>query len=1197
MPRTSDNGHWILWAHPDLNESLGDLDPSVQASVQRKTEWAQILLACKGRTTVVKGTTGHDVHWRRTPVKGFEYYLWWLRAGTRGAESLTRHGQPEIFLRDIRPHKLNSEPLDPGTREDYTPVDISSLDPRYADQESVVPSTFEPNAMQVKLVTGYPGSGKTISLLFAARDLVPEGNVLYVTYTPRLAREAREFFEAFGLGSSVFVRTLDELETEILTDGPHTGRELSTYTDYREFKDHVRQTWARHHTWIDGTELALWEELRAYLFGMALPFSWRRGSVDIPPCELLNKETYREVFHGKERWSDNNLDRLYCLADQVREKNLCSEQTRARATLNALRSGSLAKKAVWLGNLRALVVDEIQDLTPLQIALLGELARVAASDLGHRRFAFIAAGDESQIVQPSGFEWGITKDLLYQRLRTAASETTLTSQRRSPARLAQLLNNTRPLFDRISRRRQEIQALPDDALDGTLLRCSVERTWDWNSLLTTLAESPGRALVDLDDSLSHLLSEVSGAEALLQEVVYTPQDIKGLDRRTVLVWSLAETIREYERLWREPGLRQLQVRHMVGAIRVALGRATETLVILERSGSQHLEAIGLDEIDGVRVEDFTGLLHELKAEEYSHEERVAGFLQETAEAIDRDNLDRASERLERAESLLQQVDDQYLENRLNRLRQRIRRRVIGPILQEAAGYLSRGEFEKALQANEQAGDTLLPTDPADLKKKVSEQHQKIQRAPIERAMEQAEERLAAGQLDGALEVNSRAESLAEELDDTSLLSRVRDQRARIRRTPVEDALSEVGEHLKRRDFQKALESNERAEHLSAGLSDTSLKSRIQKQRKAIRRSFIESLLHEAEEHFESGDIESAFASAERAEAALTQTDEDSLKERVREQKQMMRLLWGEHLVEETEECLASGELEPAVEKNHQAQALLEASNHSTGLLDEHLSRARDQEARIDRALAARRRVKEILEKAEEFLGEGKLLEAHDTWCEAQQLCLEVYEPDSQRATQEFWKDRDEELKRIANEHWKQGKKSKASKNWSAAADAYGRAADIRRYQAEDPRADATLREAKRSHAKALDCLAERYQQVPPPAQGKEQVVHLIDLISRYVICLKETGTISEPVARGFVEEWVKEAEEGLGHEATPDPSKTGAASALTKRLDSDLHKDYPDLGPKAVQAANELVRVRELGSAMTLVDLLKQHFPSALGDR
>jgi hypothetical protein len=395
MPSTSDHNHWTLWAHPDVGTYLDEMDPSVRDSVQRKAEWAQILLACKGRTTVVKGTTGHDVSWLRTPVKGNEFYLWWARSGTRGTESLSREGRREIFLRNIRHHDLTSEPLDPGTREDYRRVVVSSLDPRYDDQHSVTPSTFQPNVIHVRLVTGYPGSGKTISLLFAARDLVFEGRVLYVTYTPRLANEAREFFEAYGLTSSVFVRTLAELESEILDDGLHTSGELSAYTDYREFKDHVRQTWARHHTWMKGSELALWEELRAYLFGMALPFSWRRGGVEIPSCELLARGTYNEVFRGDDRWLDSDLDLLYRLADQVREKELCVEQTRARATLDVLCAGNFSKEPRWLDNLRALVIDEIQDLTPLQIALLGEVARVAASDLGRGSFAFIAAGDES----------------------------------------------------------------------------------------------------------------------------------------------------------------------------------------------------------------------------------------------------------------------------------------------------------------------------------------------------------------------------------------------------------------------------------------------------------------------------------------------------------------------------------------------------------------------------------------------------------------------------------------------------------------------------------------------------------------------------------------------------------------------------------------------------------------------------------
>ena len=47
-------------------------------AVRRKAVWSQVLLGTRGRTPNVKSTTGYNARWRRTPVQGFHYYLWWI---------------------------------------------------------------------------------------------------------------------------------------------------------------------------------------------------------------------------------------------------------------------------------------------------------------------------------------------------------------------------------------------------------------------------------------------------------------------------------------------------------------------------------------------------------------------------------------------------------------------------------------------------------------------------------------------------------------------------------------------------------------------------------------------------------------------------------------------------------------------------------------------------------------------------------------------------------------------------------------------------------------------------------------------------------------------------------------------------------------------------------------------------------------
>ena len=63
-----------LLQHKDFERSLQDLSPTTQ----RKTVWAQVLLGTRGRTPNVKGTMGRNARWRRTPVQGNHYYMWWI---------------------------------------------------------------------------------------------------------------------------------------------------------------------------------------------------------------------------------------------------------------------------------------------------------------------------------------------------------------------------------------------------------------------------------------------------------------------------------------------------------------------------------------------------------------------------------------------------------------------------------------------------------------------------------------------------------------------------------------------------------------------------------------------------------------------------------------------------------------------------------------------------------------------------------------------------------------------------------------------------------------------------------------------------------------------------------------------------------------------------------------------------------------
>jgi hypothetical protein len=1141
----------VLWAHPELQQSIDALAPPLRDQIQRKVTWAETVLGATTRKLGSKPTRHRDITWRRTPLKGFDYYLCWVELGGRGTQHLcTGSGQREVLLRVVREHDRSTDPLDPGQREDWQKVVLSDLDPRFDDQRSVVPDAYTPR--QVRVIRGYPGSGKTIALLFCASDLASLGHVLYVTYTEKLADEARFFTLAYGLGDSVSVRTLAELESELLGEIPNSAPSFSPWEAYHRFEDTFRQSHGRSYRQFEGLAPMVWEELRAHLFGLALPFSWKRGDTQIGACDLLPPTVHKSACHADEPYFSDWDTWFAKLARQARQDGLMREQEGAREALVALVSGNLPIHPTCLTNTACIIVDEIQDLTPVQIALLAEVARLTCTSPDRDRsrpFAFIAAGDESQIVQPSGFEWGITKDLLNQRLDCKPEEITLGRQRRCPRRVAQLLNNTWPLYAGIQRRHQELPALPDDAADGDIIRCKVDAACDWTPFLKSLADSPGRAVVDLDGSLAASVAQLPEAADAAHSVLYTPQDIKGLDRHTVLVWALAETLAQFSRVQAFSNL-ALYARHVVGSIRVALSRSTDTLIILERDGPDNLDALELGHIDGVRSISWEALSLLLQESDLTMEERIEGFLGEADEALQSDQLDRALAKAKQARSLCDLVDDPLYTQRVTTTHYRIRRRYVEPPMNQARAALGRGEHASAARLIAEAKRALQEDDEQSLKKSVTDLEAVIRRYPAVSAMEEAEQHRQAGRIDDALASNRRASEHAAKLAEKALKRDVEEQYVRIQ-------LAVANRYLAAGEPDEAERVNQSCRSKAAALRDAELQREVDSQHDAIERHRIEVVLSEAEQRLTQGDIAGArlgFQDAEKRALALTDWGIGS-EVRSRTKKAATRHIGA--LLDEAEHRLAEGQIGDARQANLRAEealglakdpVLVEKVANQHRRIDRQpaedamrLAEESLQDDDIDMALLAneeaeklslklddaelktrvseqRARVQlvQLLIGVESRLGREPLQDVYPAYRHLKSLVdfasvkMESIPRHAPRVAH-LRSTIEPQLDQLATDLMRSAVAAGKRQDWLGASSAFQMAAEIRSGQHRPESAD------------ALYCLAERYREVPP---NNEPTTHhldlLMDLTTRYLACLESTGTGSSGSARGFARDWLAE---------------------------------------------------------------------------
>jgi hypothetical protein len=665
--------------------------------------------------------------WRRSGVGGFHYYAWWFPTtdwdGVQGA--------PSVVVRAVRHHD-EMRPLAAGDAGGYFPRRFADLDPLTEEQAEVLRSPA-----RIRLVVGQPGTGKTSALIFAAiheaRSLPPEARLLYVTLSRRLADLAQEYLTGIGdPGRRVDVVPLAHLLAE--WSGLAGGSAASDDDEERAFLDFVKGFAPRDLAVWQGSTEALWAEVRAHVLGAALPFPVR--SLPASQGPILDQASYRRVRDpvigakaARAAWHAAGLF--------VERRDLPSVQREAWTALERLRGGQLDRELRGLGGL---IVDELQDLTLLQIAVLAEATRrsgewrVASGDgrcepaarpyPDGRGPLFVAAGDESQIVHPSGFDWGWCKDLLTGRLGRQPEEIALRTNQRSAVPVIEVANRTALLYDELPREyrpRGSARAEKTEAPNGEVALAAVAADdAELAGWLERLASTPHSAVIVDDrtdprsptqprtgeatgpDLPSHLLDR-------FRDLLFTPGEIKGLDRQYVVIWDASRAI---ERLRGEIAAahgrgqqsRFLVARTAIDELRVAVSRATETLVFLDALNVEPDPMLSGLLADGVaRRRSVAFLRDRLEERNADPRERALGFLDDAADLLERD-LDRALRTLVRAEAALADlVDAGQRRGPLERAVE-VRRRAAHRLIQEDRDAEASEQLERLLAMSRELGE-------------------------------------------------------------------------------------------------------------------------------------------------------------------------------------------------------------------------------------------------------------------------------------------------------------------------------------------------------------------------------------------------------------------------------------------------------------------------------------------------------------
>ncbi len=596
-------GNHVDFRYRPLNHPLllhEEVPDYVETDVHLRRRLGLVLqhLAAHGRTSIVKGCSGVNQGWRRSPLggnRGMQYYLWWAPDGSRPTNGVRRseeHVSGGIWVRAVRHHDDHT-PLAIGPdASDYYPIgqnDIASHDDTFIsppDTENQARFVRDHNC--VRLVHGHPGSGKTTALWKAieARD---NQRVLYVSWSRELTSLADERLSTFA-PSGVSVTTRDYLTLLGEVCGYDVER-VSYERSRAAFKRALERTRSRPTdlgVWATRQD-ALYAEVRAVLLGRAIP--------DEPGCAYIDSLTgerrlhrltdaeYSRVRGGRNGVGEGAARSLLTIAERL-ERHSAAELEKAFPELAAaaesvrrLRQGHLPQ---GFDNFDRIVVDEAQDLTLVEVAVVTELCRAIA--LRRRRAPWLlVAGDEGQTVRPSGFEWSLLSGLLAHTL-TAPQRFTLDTTLRSPERIANVIQRASQLYQKtgLERRLRPADQRHEpggDPTDAQLFYVDAPSVKEAIRLMDRLNDLANVAVVTPDTDAPAWLPD------RLVDMALAPAVVKGLEYQSVCVLEPGPTLQrlnaEVDLPSHAPELEAHSRRTAIDRLRVAISRATENLAFIE----------------------------------------------------------------------------------------------------------------------------------------------------------------------------------------------------------------------------------------------------------------------------------------------------------------------------------------------------------------------------------------------------------------------------------------------------------------------------------------------------------------------------------------------------------------------------------------------------------------------------------------
>ena len=466
-------------------------------------------------------------------------------------------------------------------------------------------------------------------MLWKAVEARSGQRVLYLTWSRELTAAAEEHFRAFA-PADVRVEARDF--ATFLGEVCGADVERLPLSDSRALFAAATARLGRRQAgpWSD-RDAALHAEVRAMLVGHAVP-----GDADtIATGELvrLSDAAYRDRRaddRGVGRAAASALLKVAGHLEPDAFARIFPELAAAAAAVARLRDDELP---AGFADFDRVVVDEAQDLTLLETAVVVELCLAVARRRGHAPW-LLAAGDDGQTVRPSGFEWGALNDLLAARL-DAPRRFHLEDNLRCPTRIAGVIERASEWYvhlDKARRPTKQRQQRGGQHVDAHLLHV-VADVPTAVGLLERLDEVEGLVVITVGDERPVWLPE------RLRDMVLTPADAKGLEYQSVCVLDPGRVLARLEAATgamaspTSQALREHEHRTAIDQLRVALSRATETLAFVDVAGDDDAHALSAELLEDAAPYDADDLVEHF-ADDAPPDERVQARTHDARALID-----------------------------------------------------------------------------------------------------------------------------------------------------------------------------------------------------------------------------------------------------------------------------------------------------------------------------------------------------------------------------------------------------------------------------------------------------------------------------------------------------------------------------------------------------------------------------------